>query len=58
VKAVTLRREYYIVVVPEARCTLVLTEDQFVYGLKRAEVWARRQRQLEREAQARGDALG
>jgi hypothetical protein len=55
---VTVRREHYSVVVPEASCTLVLTEEQFVYGLKRAKVWARRQRQLEREAQACGDALG
>jgi hypothetical protein len=58
VKAVTVRREHYSVVVPEARCTLVLTEEQFAYGLKRAEVWARSRRQLERETQARGDALG
>jgi hypothetical protein len=58
VKAVTVRHEHYLVVVPEARCTLVRTKEQFIDGLKRTKAWTRRQRQTEREAQARGDALG
>jgi hypothetical protein len=51
-KAVTMRDGHYIVLVPEARCTLVLTKEQFIEGLKRAKAWARRQTQAEREAQA------
>jgi hypothetical protein len=51
-KAVTMRDGHYIVIVPEAKCTLVLTQEQFVEGLRRAKAWSRRQRQAEREAQA------
>jgi hypothetical protein len=36
----------------EARCTLVLTKEQFIEGLKRAQAWSRRQQQTDREAQA------
>ena len=51
-KAVRMIDDYYVVLVPEARCTLVLTREQFVEGLRRAKAWSRRSRQAEREAQA------
>jgi hypothetical protein len=51
---VRLVNEHYVVLVPEARVTLVLTQEQFIDGLKRAKAWKRRQVQAAREAQARG----
>ena len=51
-KAVTLQGEHYIILVPEARCTLVLTKDEFIGALKRAKAWKRRHVQEDREAQA------
>jgi hypothetical protein len=51
-RAVTLQDGHYVVIVPEARCVLVLTKEQFVDGLQRAKHWKRRQRQADREAQA------
>jgi hypothetical protein len=50
VKAVTLRHEHYIVVVPKARCTSVLTKERFFDGLKHAKAWTRRRRRTEQEA--------
>jgi hypothetical protein len=47
VKAVTLRHEHYIVVVPKARCTSVLTKERFFDGLKHAKAWTRRRRRTE-----------
>jgi hypothetical protein len=51
-KAVTVQGEHYIVLVPEANITLVLTKQEFVDGGQRAKAWKRRQTQAQREAQA------
>jgi hypothetical protein len=51
-KAVKMCDGYYYVLVPEARVTLVLTQEEFVIGLKRAKSWKRRRVQAEREAEA------
>jgi hypothetical protein len=50
VKAVTVRHEHYIVVVPKARCTSVRTKERFFDGLKHAKAWTRRRRRTEQEA--------
>lgn len=54
-KAVTLQGEHYVVIVPEARVTLVLTREQFIEGLQRAKAWKRRRRLAAREAEAGGE---
>jgi hypothetical protein len=51
-KAVVMRDEHYFIIVPEARCTLVLTKAEFIGGLQRAKQWKRRQTQAAREAEA------
>jgi hypothetical protein len=51
-KAVTLQGEHYVVLVPEASITLVLTKQEFVEAAQRAKAWKRRQTQAQREAQA------